>query len=400
VTDTLVGGPTGPDSPATPELADPPRTGLRFPALDGLRIIGAVAVVTTHVGFTSGASLNGQQAGLLARLDAGVPLFFVVSGFLLYRPHVTARLTGRPAPALGTYLRHRAARILPALWLAVLGAALLLHHSPLVDTSSFLRYATLTQIYSQVPAPTGLTQMWSLATEWAFYLALPALAWALSRGAGAPRTWALRTIVLLGLLPVGSAVWVAVATSNGGGLPMVWLPAFLGWFGLGMALATWSAAREAGILSPSVIDDLGRAAGSVYAAAAALYLLLCTPIAGPYDLSPPTVGQAVVKNLGYAVLGALLVFPAVVGAAADRPSAVVRALGGRVGRSLGDISYGVFAYHLIVLSLAERAFNHQTFDGQFPQLWLSTIAVTFAVAWISYRAVERPIMRWARRRER
>ncbi len=60
----------------------------------------------------------------------------------------------------------------------------------------------------------------------------------------------------------------------------------------------------------------------------------------------------------------------------------------------------MFAYHLIVLSLAERAFNHRTFDGQFVQLWVSTIAVTFAVAWVSYRFVERPIMRWARRRER
>ena len=388
MTDTLIDGPTQ------------TRRTLRFPALDGLRIGGAVAVVSTHVGFTSGASLNGQQAGLLARLDAGVPLFFVVSGFLLYRPHVMARLTQRPRPALGTYLRHRAARILPALWLAVLASALLLHHAPLVGPSSFLRYATLTQIYTEVPAPTGLTQMWSLATEVAFYLALPALAWALDRSAPTPRAWVNRTLAVLLLLPVASAVWVAAATATGGGLPMLWLPAFLGWFGLGMALAAWSGAREAGLLGPTVLDELGHAAGSVYAAAAALYLLLCTPIAGPYDLSPPTVGQAVVKNLGYAVLGALLVFPAVVGAAADRPSAIVRALGGRIGRALGDISYGVFAYHLIVLSLAERAFNHRTFDGQFVQLWVSTIAVTFAVAWVSYRFVERPIMRWARRRER
>ena len=29
----------------------------RFPALDGLRAVGALAVLTTHVGFSSGASL-------------------------------------------------------------------------------------------------------------------------------------------------------------------------------------------------------------------------------------------------------------------------------------------------------------------------------------------------------
>src|SRR4051794_41795500 len=53
-------------------------------------------------------------------MDAGVALFFVLSGFLLYRPFVAARLDGRPAPSAGRYLRRRLLRILPPFWLALL----------------------------------------------------------------------------------------------------------------------------------------------------------------------------------------------------------------------------------------------------------------------------------------
>ena len=45
-------------------------------------------------GFTAVTSLNGPFAGLLARLDVGVAIFFAISGFLLYRPHVVAWFEG------------------------------------------------------------------------------------------------------------------------------------------------------------------------------------------------------------------------------------------------------------------------------------------------------------------
>jgi peptidoglycan/LPS O-acetylase OafA/YrhL len=370
----------------------------RFPSLDGLRIVGALAVVSTHVGFTSGASLDGPFAGLLSRLDAGVPLFFVVSGFLLYRPHVRARLGLASAPRVGTYLKHRALRILPALWLAVAASAFLLPHEATATPVVFLRYATLTQIYSTLPSLAGLTQLWSLATEVAFYLLLPLLAWLLARRASTARRWAVRTTAVLGALPLLGAVWVGVATATDNALAMLWLPAFLGWFGLGMALATWNVARSAGLIPETSLDRLANAPGSLYAAAAALLVLVGTPVAGPYDLSPPTVGQAVVKNLSYGLLAVLLVLPAV--APGSTRSRLMRALGSRPGRLLGDISYGVFAYHLCVLRVAEVAIHHETFGGQFAQLWLLTVAATLPLAWVSYRFVERPIMRWGRRGER
>lgn len=376
--------------------------GRRFAALDGLRIVGALAVLTTHAAFSSGDALFGPFAGLLSRLDAGVPLFFVVSGFLLYRPHVRVRLGTAGEREAGrtldgrVYLRHRALRILPVLWLAVLAAVLLLPHPASVGAGDYVRIATLTQIYTDSPSVPGLTQMWSLATEVAFYLALPLLAWGLARVPGSAPVWTRRSAVLLALTPVVAVVWI-VATHNAfGAAANLWLPAYLGWFGMGMLLALWHEARLSGAWPRTVLDDLGQAPGTVWAMAAALYLLLSTPVAGPYGLTSATTLEAVVKNVGYTLLGLLVVAPCVTAEATS--SRVVRALGSRPAKALGDVSYGVFAYHLIVLGLVERAIGHQDFTGNLPILWPVTVLVSIPLAYASFRWIERPIMQWGRRR--
>ena len=66
------------------------------------RAIAALMVVLTHVATSSGVAITGGVVGhVLARLDFGVPLFFLMSGFLLYRPWVRTGLEGRARPGLG-----------------------------------------------------------------------------------------------------------------------------------------------------------------------------------------------------------------------------------------------------------------------------------------------------------
>ena len=86
-----------------------------FPALDGVRILAATAVVVNHVASKTGTSyVDGLAASLLGHLDIGVAVFFVLSGFLLFRPFPQAAARGRAAPGTGAYLWRRALRILPA----------------------------------------------------------------------------------------------------------------------------------------------------------------------------------------------------------------------------------------------------------------------------------------------
>ena len=386
--------PEAPDSPAY----EAPTLRRAFPGLNGIRALGALFVLTTHVGFHSGAALNTSFNGLLSRLDVGVSIFFVISGFLLFRPHVAGWLTETGRPATRRYLKHRVLRIVPALWLAVFAAALLLPK----DSSGIgvhLRHATLVQIYRPGTRIPELTQMWSLATEVAFYLILPVLAWALTRSRPDTRS-VTRALGILLLTPVVGAAWMWQSATEGGGLPALWLPGYIGWFGLGMALAVWQTARSLGLLRPGWLDEARRSPGSVWGLAAALYLVAISPVAGPYSLAPPAPGQAATKSILYALIGVLVVFPAVAcPVTADDPPAVQR-LGGRVGTFFGDISYGIFCYHLIVLGIVERTIDYTIFTGGFWRLLVPTFVGSTAVAAVSFYFVERPIMRWGRRGER
>jgi len=391
------------EAASTPRPATPPGPGTlrrRFGALDGLRAIGALAVLSTHVGFESGDALRGPFTGPLARLDAGVAIFFAISGFLLYRPHLVAMVEARPRPETRTYFWHRALRILPALWIATVLAAFLLPHDRQVGLGLYLRHAALIHIYFDNHQVAGLTQMWSLATEGAFYVLLPLLAWLLTRPGFSSRRDVCRQLVVLGVFVVAGPVWMAVTATHGHPTSGLWLPGYLGWFGTGMALAVWQVARSEGLIPDGFLGKLADNPGTVWAGALAVFALATSPLAGPYDLSPSSAGQAATKNLLYAVLAMLIVFPAVACVNESGEPVAVRILGGRVGHFLGDISYGVFAYHVIVLGVVERLTGQVEFTGRFATLFWLTLSLSVIVATLSYRLVERPIMRRGRRDRR
>jgi len=92
-----------------PAVVAPPPGNPRFALFDGLRAIAALAVVVYHVPVVSEehhgvyTSLGtGFAYQILGHLDWGVTIFFLISGFLLYRPFVAARQGKAP--------RHRRAR--------------------------------------------------------------------------------------------------------------------------------------------------------------------------------------------------------------------------------------------------------------------------------------------------
>lgn len=362
---------------------------VRFPAMDGLRGLGALFVLTTHVGFHSGASLNSDFRGILSRLDSGVAIFFVLSGFLLSRPYWDAWLSQSTMPSSRTYARNRVLRIIPALWLTIILVALLVSE-PGRTWTDLLLHGALLQIYFPGHETLGLTQMWSLATEAAFYVALPFIVLVLRR-LKPDRGGILTAVTMLSALPLLSAVWVGWSVSTAPHRS-VWLPGHLGWFALGMVMALWVVCRHHGRVGWTGLDDVASHPWTSWGLAAGVYLVLATPVAGPYSLVPAEPWQAVIKSLGYGLFGALMVLPATRIESPSTPRAT-RALGSSGWRFLGDISYGIFCYHLIVLHLVEQATGHEVFSGGFLRLWVATVVGTLVVAWLSYRFVERPLLR-------
>ncbi|MGB8649999.1 MAG: acyltransferase [Mycobacteriales bacterium] len=377
--------------------AEPPGERIRFPALDGLRGLAALAVVSTHVGFQTGRTARpGPAASILSRGDFGVTVFFLLSGFLLYRPLAN----GMRRSTTSTYLRRRALRVLPAYWVAVVAAFVLLPLNRGGTAGEWVKHLVLVQIYFDKPLPAGLTQMWSLCTEVAFYITMPlyALAVARRRRRRGEAIGSRTDAVALGFLVVVGWAWTAAAA--GPHLPSsahLWLPAYVDWFALGMGLAVMHhrvTRGEQDGLSVAV-RDLARAPGTCLSIGALLLLLACTPLAGPKLLLPPTTWEALVKHVLYGLSAFWLLLPAVF--ARPGGTAWTRFLGSKPLHLVGLVSYSVFALHLVVLDFVFRALDIHVFTGHFGTVWLVTVAASLAVAAVSYRLVERPALQWGHR---
>lgn len=177
-----------------PRLSRRTTTGRFIPEIDGLRFIAIAMVVLTHVNGlaadavvanTPGLTRPGlvasspvMQAAQVGRF--GVHIFFVISGFVLALPFISAALLGGDRVRLGRYYLRRVTRIEPPylimLTLVLLGlvlfggmslpelwpsytAGLVYLHGPLFDSANPLNIIT-----------------WSLEVEIQFYLVMPLLA--------------------------------------------------------------------------------------------------------------------------------------------------------------------------------------------------------------------------------
>jgi peptidoglycan/LPS O-acetylase OafA/YrhL len=107
-------------------------------------------------------------------------------------------------------------------------------------------------------------------------------------------------------------------------------------------------------------------------------------------LAAPTSAQSLTKNVIYAAIGGLLVLS---GIFANPDGAYARLLGSGVARRLGWISYSLFCLHLPVLHLVMWATGWPLFHGHGLLIWLLTVVASVVVADLSYRLVERPVLR-------
>ncbi|HEY5148867.1 MAG TPA: acyltransferase [Mycobacterium sp.] len=322
-----------------------------LPAVEGMRACAAMGVVLTHVAFQTGTS-SGVLGRLLHRFDLAVAVFFALSGFLLWRGHAAEARGLRHRPPTGHYLRSRLVRIMPGYLVAVIVILTLLPEANHASPTVWLANLTLTQVYVPLTLTAGLTQMWSLSVEVSFYLALP------------------------------------IHTPQGVNF-LNWPPAYASWFAAGMLLAEWT-------VSPlGWAHKLARNRWAITGVALAAYLISASPLAGPKDLVPATLGQFVIRTSMGAVVAWALLAPLVL----DRPDTTHPILGSRVMVTLGRWSYGLFVWHLAALVMVFPMVGKFMFNGNLVVVLILTLIFGFAMAAVSYALVESPCRNALRRWE-
>jgi len=364
-----------------------------FPALDGIRALAVAAIVGTHAAYWTYRYGRGPGSGMLTRLDSGVALFFVLSGFLLSRPWLVAAATGAPRPSVRVYAWRRVLRILPAYWVAVPFAFFVLHDNRAATPADWLRHLTFTQIYHLGWVRPGLTQTWTLCTEVGFYLVLPVLgmlAYGFSRRFGWRPAALLGGCAALVAMTVAWYVWIhaegwsALTSAN------FWLPGYLSWFAGGMAMAIIQVHLTCRPVASHgrwrLAHDLGASPGSCWIVALALFVVAATPVAGPRTVGLITTSEAITRNLLYLGLAVLIVWPAVFG-----PRTWANAVfANRPMRWIGELSYSIFLLHLVVLEGVMNLLGYRLFTGSAAAVFTLTLAGTIVLSAITFRLVERP----------
>jgi peptidoglycan/LPS O-acetylase OafA/YrhL len=353
----------------------------RVASLTGIRAVAALLVMATHAAYATGKYTHGYVGLVYSRMEIGVPIFFVLSGFLLFGPWVKAVAADGATPSVRRYAWHRVRRIMPAYTVTVLVAYVLYHWrmagpNPGHSLMGLFRNLTLTQIYTDNYLYSylhqGLTQMWSLAVEVAFYVVLPLLAYLLLVVL-CRRRW--RPLLLLtglaGLALITPAWLILVHTTDF--LPdgaRLWLPTYLSWFIGGMVLA---------VLQPMGVRAYALACVPL---AVVCYFIVSTPIAGAPTTSPSELREALVKAAFYGVSATLAVAPL---ALADR-GIYAKFLATRPMVFLGEISYEIFLIHLVTMELVMvEILRWHIYTGNLAILFLATFVVTVPLAWLLHR---------------
>ncbi len=380
--------------------------GGEFLAGDAIRGFGMICIVVAHLAggtlvidqvYTPGfrAAYGDLPGIIMSGLQLALPVFFVLSAYLISRPYVRAYVLDRRTPSLRRYARHRVLRIVPVFWL--LSALMLLFYgsqgSSAIDWAAVFGFA---QIYHPSGAASFIGQAWTIDVEMAFYLTVPLSAWLLTRatrraaalrGGREPSPRA-RVALICGLLAITTVLSAHLRATTIGTLWTESPPATFYYFAPGVALAAleieFAAALRRGRL-PYLGPALGWASillalGLAWSASVDTYALL---------RARGALGVALATGLAFAALLARQ----------WRRDDSPRWLDNGVSRWLGARSYPCYVVQSAtifeVLRLVGRVGGPWT---EFLALTALGLPLTLAAGALVHAAVERPVLAWGRGR--
>ena len=340
----------------------------RSARVESLRAVAALSVLVSHAFAYSHRWGPTIVHGLFHRVllggGFGVELFFVLSGYLMYRPFARRDFAGRGPIDLKTYARNRALRILPLYFVVVVVLLLVTRQGGTFE--EWWRFLLFAQSFSTHTAQTVDGPMWSLIVELHFYILLPLLALAVARVARSSRA-----VGCLALLVLGAA---SLAFHYVNPHPFViWqysFPETFFYFVPGMMLAIAQLAveqrRPSWLRGPIGYSDAWLLAG------AGVWLL----VFWRYSLVP-------LAGVASVLLLAAVVLPL-------RPGPLVRLLDIPALALVGVASYSLDLWHVPIVEHLSRVGWMPS--GTTPLLVVSG-AISLAVAALSYVVIERPALR-------
>lgn len=361
----------------------------RFPLMDSVRALAATSIF----GFHTFRELEpaGWVYNVTNALSIGVPVFFVISGFLLYRPFAIAHLTQARPPRAIPYAWRRVLRIVPAFWVAlVVYIAFSGKDTPAGEWPFLFGFM---QVYDPSHLTDGLAAAWSLNNEVVYYALLPVIAFAVRSSAGpsvrSRLRWETAGIVALLLLSIGykASFFSYGDLASPRDSSFLFHPAWnLDIFVVGMALALFSARREV-LGGPEAWKTPVVKHPTVWWVAGLALFIGITLLA---DVYTEVLGNSV-THLLRAAAALLFVAPAVA-VTADR-TVPRRALSARWLMGLGTISYAFFLWHPMLLGGLLNLRHGHTED---PFLDAGLVALAFVgsvvVSVLSWLLIERPAL--------
>jgi peptidoglycan/LPS O-acetylase OafA/YrhL len=337
-----------------------------IPALDGVRALAILLVLVYHW-FPEGQGVNVMPNGPI-----GVTLFFVLSGYLISNILMEQQARGQFWISFKNFVVRRALRIFPIYFLVLIGLLVLQRFSIVVNTDFYTHpvyyWTYLVNYWIELHGnwSDALSPYWSLSVEEQFYLLWPFCMLLLATRFRAYFLW---FTVIFGVVyryfsvhvygGLGVSMFSCVDTFAWGALLAHYLRA-----GRSIDVALWIKR----LLIPVVF----------------CFLMLCLQFADG-DL----LKQLFFRTFTSLVSVAVLFY-------AMQPGVLARAFAVKPLRVIGQMSYGLYLYHMVVpdlfFQLAMRAgISIPTLPYQ-----IVPIVILSLSAFLSYRLIELPIQAFKR----